>query len=388
MPVSEHEITSRVRVMKSRSAEAERSAPRILIIKRSSLGDVVHALPVACALRDTYPEAYLAWMAETRFAGVLEGHPALDNIIAVERFPGAAEGGRIIDGLRTGRELRRLHFDWALDLQWLCKSSIFLVLSGARRRIGMSDQHREYSHLWCTEFAPEGQRPHAVWRYLQVAEYLGCDISSPRFDLRPTAQASEWAQKMLSEAGIDLSRPLVGLNPGASRTHKQWPSQRFADLANTKPPVQWVLLGGPSEVEMAHRISSQIASTHLVTAGLTSLPQLVGIIGRLDAMVTGDTGPMHIAAAMTVPTVALFGPTDPDKCGPFGDFHHVLSHPELCSEGGRRPSCRRRPPCRDYACILSITVDEVAAALSGMLERSQANSTTMREPQALSDRAE
>ncbi len=343
--------------------EKQAGSPRILIIKRSSLGDIVHALPVANALRDTYPDSYIAWLVESHFFDILDRHPALDEVITIERYAAHQVSSLIRDTLRVRGELLKRDFDWAVDLQGLLKSAYLLPCTGAERRIGLRHERRELSHRWCNELAPASQQAHAVLCCLQMARYLDCDISSPRFDLHVDADAAAWADETLAEAGLDGSRPLVGINPGASSPHKQWPPERFATVANVLPDVDWVILGGPGEVEVAQQVAGEVKTPHLVTAGRTSLKQLVAVISRLDALVTADTGPMHIAAALEVPSVALFGPTDPAKTGPFGDIHRVICHPQDCS------FCKRKPTCRDYHCMLAITPQEVADALAEVLQR-------------------
>lgn len=343
--------------------------PRILIIKRSSLGDIVHALPAVNALRDRYPQAYIAWLVETRFANILAGHPALDEIVAIERYDLSHPVRLIRESLRVRRELLARDFEWAVDLQGLLKSGHLLGWSGADRRIGLNEPRREFSyfsHHMCTELVAGDITAHAVTRYLHVAEHLGCDISNPRFDLRVSAEDEEWARESFAEAGLDGSAPTVGINPGASNAHKQWPPERFVALTKLGRPgrledVQWVVLGGPDEAELAHRIAGEIDGPVLVTAGKTNLQQLMAVISSLDALVTADTGPMHIAAALGVPTVALFGPTDPRRTRPYGDVHTVVVHEQDCS------FCKNKPTCQDYHCMTAITPAEVAAAVEGVL---------------------
>ncbi len=338
--------------------------PRILIIKRSSLGDIVHTLPVANALRDRYPEAYLAWLVETRFANILAGHPALDDVIAIERYDLTQPVRLIRESLRVRRELLARDFEWAIDLQGLLKSGHLLGWSGAERRIGLDEPRREFnyfSHHMCTELVPGDITAHAVTRYLHVAEHLGCDVSNPRFDLHVSAEDEEWARETFAEAGLGGSAPIVGINPGASNVHKQWPPERFVAVTKLLPDMQWVVLGGPAEVELAQSIADGIDGPVLVTAGRTNLQQLMAVISSLDALVTADTGPMHIAAALGVPTVALFGPTDPRRTRPFGDIHTVIVHEQDCS------FCKNKPTCRDYHCMTAITPAEVAAAVRAAL---------------------
>ncbi len=334
--------------------------PRILIIKRSSLGDIVHTLPAVNALRDKYPDAYIAWLVETRFANILAGHPALDEVIAIRRYDVSQPIRLIRESLRVRRELLARDFEWAIDLQGLLKSGHLQGLSGAKRRIGLAEPRREFnyfSHHMCTELVPGDINAHAVTRYLHVAEHLGCDISNPRFDLHVSPQYEDWVRQMFAEAGLGGSKLIVGINPGASSVHKQWPPERFVALTKLLPDMQWVVLGGPAEVELAQRIGDGIDGPVLVTAGKTNMQQLMAVISSLDALVTADTGPMHIAAALGVPTVALFGPTDPRRTCPFGEIHTVIVHEQDCS------FCKNKPTCLDYHCMTAITPEEVAAAL-------------------------
>jgi len=343
--------------------EKQAASPRILLVKRSSLGDIVHALPVANALRDTYPDSYIAWLVESRFADMLDQHPALDEVIAVKRYAVHQTVRLVRDTLRVRRELLKRSFDWALDLQGLLKSAYLLSCTGAKRRIGLRHERRELSHCWCNELAPASQQAHAVLRCLQMARYLECDTGNPRFDLQVDAEAAASAEQMLAEAGFDGSRPLVGINPGASSPHKQWPPERFVAVADTAAGNDWVVLGGRGEEDLAQQIAGQIQARPLVSAGRTSLKQLVALISRLDVLVTGDTGPMHIAAALGVPTVALFGPTDPAKTGPFGDIHKVIWHRQEARSRKRGRSRRNSPS------MLAITPAEVAEALAEILQR-------------------
>lgn len=350
-------------------------APRVLIVKRSSLGDVVLALPVACALRDRYPDAHIAWVVESRFADVVLGHPALDEVILVNRQYLGKPLELIREWWRMRGELRRRRFDWTIDLQGLFKSAMLLPCSGAARRIGRAEHRRELSYLLYNERSPlQPENLHAVNRYLEVAEYLGCDISRPRFDLPVQPGSLEWADAVIRDAAMPPDRPLVGLNAGTSHARKCWPPERFVEVANAVGDVNWVVLGGPDEKDLAYGIADQIRGPNVVTAGRTDLPKLVAMLSRLDAVISGDTGPMHISAALGVPVVALFGPTNPATNGPFGPRHRVLA-PRAAAEAGkprpsRGPTSSRawfEPDDRDW--MLDIEVPEVIAALTEVLGR-------------------
>jgi len=332
-----------------------------LIVKRSSLGDIVHAMPVACALRDTYPEAHIAWLVETRFSEVLENHPALDEVISIERHKIKETGPLLRESWRVRGELVKRHFDWALDLQGLLKSAHLQLLSRAPRRVTLANKRRKFFHWMSNEHVPCQGEKHAVERYLEMAHYLGCNIDNPRFDIPVNPQARSWAEALLAEVGFNNTLPIVGINPGASTARKQWPSERFAAAANLLDDINWVILGGPCEVGLAHEVADAIEAPTVVTAGRTDIKKLVAVINSLDVFISGDCGPLHIAAGLGIPTVGIFGPTNPALTGPFGDTHKVICHPQECS------FCNRRSGKCDFKCMLTIIPEEIAAAAEEIL---------------------
>ncbi|MFP3902926.1 MAG: glycosyltransferase family 9 protein [Armatimonadota bacterium] len=336
---------------------AEREAPRIVIIKRSSLGDIIHAMPVACALRETYPDAYIAWVVETRFEQVLDGHSALDEIIAV-RHP-LENPLKVISDLRTiYRELHSRHFDWAIDLQGLLKSAVVLMLSGASRKIGIEGHQRELSNLIVNEqVSPHGQI-HAVEYYLAVARHLGAAPEKITFGLAVDPEAAQWTNTFLADHGMRDGRPLVGINPTTARADKEWEPARFVQAANSIQGVNWIITGAPSDRELAEAIAGGIDGPAAVTAGHTDIARLVALINRLDLLVSCDSGPLHIAVALDIPTIALFGPTNPHLTGPIGDIHTVLWHKNPDSDGTPGPH---------LGSMDDITVDEVVEALRNLL---------------------
>ncbi|MFO7946976.1 MAG: glycosyltransferase family 9 protein [Armatimonadota bacterium] len=333
---------------------AEKAAPRIVIIKRSSLGDIIHAMPVACALRETYPDAYIAWVVETRFEQVLYGHSALDELISVRRHR-LDHPIEVISDLRTiYRELHQRHFDWAIDLQGLFKSALVQMLSGARRKIGLEGHQRELSNLVVNDRVSTPGDNHAVEHYLEVARHLGAAPETITFGLAVDPEARQWAETFLNQHGMRDGWPIVGINPTTSRTNKEWESARFVKAANRVEGANWIITGAPSDRKLAESIAEGIDGPAAVTAGHTDIARLVALISRLDLLVSCDSGPLHIAVALDIPTIALFGPTNPHLTGPIGDVHTVLWHKNPDSDGTPGP---------DLGSMDDITVDEVADAL-------------------------
>ena len=348
------------------SPEHESQAtPRILLVKRSSLGDIVNALPTLVALRRGFPDAYLAWLVEDRFQDILLGHGCLDEVIPVRRLHLHQIVPLLGELRRMKGLLRARHFDIAVDIQGLLKSSVMCYLSGAPRRLSFDDEHRESNALLTNERVPGDGNMHAVDRYLTMARYLGCPTEPVEYRLPISAAAREWARSSLSPYAQPLSGPLIGLNLGASRPHKRWPLPHFArlaDLLHTRLGATVVLIGGAAETGLAAAIAQQAAAPVVDLVGRTTLAQLPALIEGCAVLVSGDTGALHIAVALNTPVVALFGPTLPHLTGPYGRNNVILwSHPDC--------TCLNRAGCRDYHCMSEITPESTWSAVEQLLTR-------------------
>ncbi len=336
----------------------------MLLARRSSIGDIVLAMPTLVALRRGFPDAYIAWMVDSRFREIVEGHDCLDEVIPVPRYPGHPSLRFVQETIQSIRVLRERKFDITIDLHGLLKSSALCLLSGAPRRIGFDDERREFNWLCTNERAPGNSSRHAVDRYLMMAEYLNCPTRPVEFHL-PIAEASQkWADQFIKENRLTDDQPLVGLNLGARQPHRRWPPQYFAQLAETlyhDEQAHCVLLGAPEDRNIAELVRQQLTVPVIDAVGQTTLGQLPALIRRCDVVVSADSGPMHIAVAAGVPTVALFGPSFPHLTGPYGDNNIVLwSQPEC--------ACWHKPRCRDYHCMREITVTSVHEAVHQLLE--------------------
>jgi lipopolysaccharide heptosyltransferase I len=333
--------------------------PNILIVRLSAVGDVVHGLPVLCAIRDFIPRARLTWLVEERAAGVLRGHTALDRLITVPggwlRNPAAI--------WRLRRELRRVRPEIAIDLQGLTKSAAAAWLSRAGVRIGFDrPEGRELSRMLNTRRVTTSAT-HVVDRYLQLLEPLGIRRPPVRFDLPRHSEDEATIGRFIRDRG--LASGFAVINPGAGWPSKRWPVERFAAVAKHLGQQRYlptvVTWAGAEEWAMADRIITTSAGTAHI-APQTSLGELAELARRAKLFISADTGPLHIAAAVGTTCIGLFGPMPGERNGPYGAQHITLQNARL--EG----SSRSRRNASD-ATMRTISIEEVCAACDQILDR-------------------
>jgi lipopolysaccharide heptosyltransferase I len=313
---------------------------KIALVKLSSLGDVIHALPVARALRRSHPGAHLTWIVEAREYALLRDHPDLDIVLPVDtrlwrrliRWPaGARQVWAKLGRLR--KRIRASRFDVTLDLQGLVKSGLLTAYTGAPLRIG-------FSPGWCREWlnslftnrhvTPPPQAVHVVEQYLALLGPLGVVSSAPEFHVPARPEAERRIEEFLGEQGIKRQDLLVALNPGAGRENKRWPVSHMRALAErlgAEPGVRLVLLWGPDEIHMARQIRDGL-STKAILAPPTDLDELASLLRRCRLMIANDTGPLHLAAALGTPCLGLYGPTSPERNGPYGGRCRGVKSPD------------------------------------------------------------
>ena len=300
---------------------------RILIIKLGAIGDVVHSLPVLATLRACHPKAHLAWAVEEKAAPVLEGNRDLDELILLERKKMSSASG-LFYFRRWLQEIRKKSFDAALDLHNLFKSGIIAYASHAPVRIGFR-KLREGNFLFMNHrVKPQPHHRHAVEKYLSLLEPLG--LHEPqwvrRFPLVWDPKDEVAIDRFWVQQGFSQTNPVVALNPGANWPSKCWSPDRYAKVADrlTKQRgIRVLVLWGPGERPLAEAVAGDMTEKAVI-APETTLKQLMVLIKRCRLLISGDSGPLHIAAALNVPTVALFGPSDPKRNGPYGEGHTVV----------------------------------------------------------------
>jgi len=348
---------------------------RILLIKLTSLGDVVHALPVAAALKRTFPRLKLSWLVEDRCAPLLENNPLLDSVIVYPRqeiqvLISERKWGQVLKVFKNlRRSLRDLNIDLSLDLQGLAKSGLIALMTGAPHRIGCSGL-KEMSSL-ISRRIPEEKGLHVVDSNLKTAEFLGAKTEAPEFIIEIKEEEKTWAKEFLKKSGVVEGDRIIGLQMGTVPPQKCWPPAKyrsFIEQVSKLPNTRLILFGDKTDQEALLPHLSKIPPKVINTAGNLSLRQLMALIAQCRVFVGGDSGPLHLAAGLGLPVIALFGGTDPGWSRPYGRFHTVLYKKFFCSPCLLTPN-NKPPVCQGrYDCMEAIGVDEVLASIRAILE--------------------
>ncbi len=314
------------------------------------MGDIVHTVPMAAALRRAQPEARIDWLVARRHAGVLDLFPVVDEAIAIEQ-------GR--ETVAVVRRLRETAYDVVIDAQGLLKSAVMARLAGGRRTIGFSREAlREPAavHFYSETVAPVAGG-HVARKNLQLLRALGIDDTWIETPAR--AIQSDVADDVQQATG----RRYGVLNPGAGWPNKRWPPEKFGAVAGAiqaSRGLPWVVVWGPGEEPLARRVE-EASSGSTMLAPPTSLVDLMALVQRAAIVVAGDTGPVHLAAAAGTPVVGLYGPTNPARNGPW-------SPEDICVSRFDRCACHHKRRCTAAAwCLDTIEVDEVIRAVERRL---------------------
>ena len=335
---------------------------KILILKPSSLGDVVQALPVLRSLKQQLPQSEVYWWIDSALAPLLEDDPDLAGVVRFERRRWAAppHWGEL---WRSIRWVRRQSFEWVIDLQCLARSGIFAWLANAGLTIGL-DEPREAARMF---YDVAARRPsfhtHAVDWYLRILPLLGLTPSN-NFSWLPVR--SHVIETLRRKWPVD-GRSWVLLQPGARWLNKRWSVESFALLARQVlqrfPENHIAILGGPQDTALGATIAGKAGPRCLDLTGQLSLPEMVEWIRLCQLMVTNDTGPMHVAAALGKPVVALFGPTEPRRTGPYQQLDHVLQLALPCIPC-MSSRCHYEKP---FECLRALPLERVFGAVQEQL---------------------
>jgi heptosyltransferase-1 len=321
---------------------------RFLVVRLGSLGDLVHALPAVSAIRRAHPDAEIDWLVDAVHRDFLALVPVISSIVVLRDRTVAA-------WLETRRLLRTREYDLAIDFQGLLKSAALARLSGARRVIGFDRGSLRESAAapFYTERTEVGEGRHVIEKNLRLAAALGAKTDAVEF---PLARHDSPAMTTLRAQGVG---DYVVINPGAAWPNKRWPPESFGHLARIlrdRDALRSIVLWGPDELAIAQAVVASSDGAAIV-APETKMPDLVAMARQTRLFVSGDTGPLHIAAAVGAPVVGLFGPTNPKRNGPWNPRDVSISRYEACDCDYER-RCRRT----EGWCLGEISVDEVAAA--------------------------
>jgi len=362
-------------------SELSRLSPqRICLIKPSALGDIVQTLPLLPVLKTRFPQARISWVVNRELAGLVEGHPCLEDVLPFDRRGGWRDWMRLLD------ELRSRQFDLVFDLQGLFRTAVMTVMTRAAVRVGLQTA-REGASLTTNCIVPGTAREvpaHArVWR---IAEVLGHG-DSPRETLVATStEDREWATTLLER----LPRPVFAVHPGAQWETKRWPVEKFAEVLK-RALHEWrgsaIVLGSRGEHPQAERLrhlltegvtapsraTNEADSAVINLAGQTSLKQLAALLTAVDFAVSNDSGPMHLAAGLGIPTLGLFTCTSPGQSGPPGDRHVLVATSVSCAASYHK-KCPNRGPAH-LACLQELDVERVWQGLRRLVEKNGLAST-------------
>jgi lipopolysaccharide heptosyltransferase I len=323
---------------------------KILIVKPSALGDVIHALPFLSALKNRFPDAAIHWVIAKGLEGLLSNHPMIEKLWIINK--GAWKNPSNIS--KTIRELKSLfsnlaiqNYDLVIDLQGLLRSAVITHFSKAKLSVGFSDA-RETAPFFYDIKIKGGKDIHAVDRYLKIAQYLDCNINAvnfamPKFDPLPPIMKT-------------LPEKYIVIIPSAMAQPKRWQPERFGQLASILPYPS-IIIGSANDMPISEIVLKFSNGNARSLCGETTLIDLMAVIKNAVFCITNDTGPMHIAAALNIPIAAIFGPTNPIRTGPYGENNIIIRKVLPCSP------CYKRKKCSNRICLDSLSADDVKEAV-------------------------
>lgn len=342
---------------------------RILVIKMSSLGDIIHALPAVSALRQRFPHSRLTWLVKEVWAPILEGNPDIDEIVVVK-----TPWRNWVDVLRT---IRRGRFDMVVDFQGLFRSGALGALTGAKTRVGFAAAREGAPWFYTHQVPLPGDKSfawrllkvHAVDRNLAITQSFGGDCSTPVFHLPQLPEDRIVIERLLQQAGVTPHEHLIAVAPWTRSPLKAWPQQHFLELSMKllqRPNVRVVLVGGTSDIGSAEAFHVLTAQGLINLVGKVSLRQLPLLLKHMQLLVGNDSAPLHLAAGVGIPVLAIHGPTHPSVTGPYPLGKHVIVRTDLpCS-----PCGKGRCGNPEYLqCLQAIPVDRLLDEIERMRQR-------------------
>lgn len=344
----------------------------ILIVKLSAIGDVIHTLPALNAIRQHYPDARITWLVEEAAYDLVEGHEALNRVLVSKRkrWLKALRGPGCFKAVKEAynflKELRDTRYDLILDFQALLKSGILIALAKGERKVGFGRglEHMEHSYIFLNERIPAvDMEHHALSRGLMLLNALGIPTPEVEYKLPLFDNDYQKVDDLLRQSDFENPQQITAIHPAAKWATKLWSHHKFAQLADSlieQFGSGIVFTGSPSDCSTLDDIVSKMRGRAANLAGETTLKVLAALYSRAQMVVSTDTGPMHLAAAVGTPVVALFGPTAPWRTGPYGSVHQIVGADMECA-----PCFKRH--CETTECMDQISVAQVLEAASKII---------------------
>ena len=335
---------------------------RILIRATNWVGDVVMTLPALEAVRENFPKSMLAVLARPWVIPLLESHPAVDKILPLRKGNGPLSD--LVEILRVAGHIRQERFDLAILFQNAFEAALIAYLGGIKYRVGYGKNGRRFLLSHPITQSNEIMKNHQVEYYLSILKRMGCEAKSKDPELFVSEKHQEKVRHILLKLGIEKDDFLLGLGPGAIfGPAKRWPPERFAAIGNMaaeKWGAKVLLFGSIGEMDICSKVAQGMKYPAIDLCGQTRLGEVMALIRKCRLFVSNDSGLMHVAAALNVPLVAIFGSTNPVTTGPRSPNARIVQHKVDCAPC-LRPECPE-----DYRCLMSINPQEVWEALENL----------------------
>lgn len=347
---------------------------KILIVRLSAIGDVVHVLPALRALRSNFPDSEISWLVEDKAKDIIMDHPDINEIIVFPRRKWRQEIFKINkikntlhDVISFYRRLRKERYDLVIDFQGNLKSGIMDFITRSENSIGFGKGYcKEFNHLFTKiHICPPGEKMHKIEKNLALLKGLNINAEYQNPEL-PVSKIDSESISGFIHKNIKESKPIIIIHPCTSEfgSYKQWPVDNYtmlADMILEAYDANVIFTWGPKEFDVVNEISSNMKHKALVACETGSIKLLIELLRHADMFVSGDTGPLHIASVLNIPTVAVFGPKDPAIYGPFNEKAIVVKKELPCSP------CEKRT-CYDPQCMTSISPEDVFQAVEKLME--------------------
>lgn len=330
---------------------------KILVIKLRAIGDVILATPVLENLRQAFPQAQIDFLTEKPCAPIVEGHPAIHEVLVLDRQQKGASRTLI-------QQIRQRRYDAVFDLFGNPRSAVLTWLSGAPTRVGF--RFRARKHAYNLKVEPRGDRVHEVEFNLDALRALQIPIVSRQLHVAVDAESESFAAQFWRENNLE-GRLVIGLNASGGWYTKRWPLENFAQLGgrlHRELNAMVLLLWGPGELEEVKTIAQMMQAPSLL-APPTDLKQLAALLSRLTLLVSNDSGPLHLAAAMDTQVIGIYGPTRPDLQGPWGDGHETVVKTSLPCLGCNGVTCK----IVTHDCMKQLEAEMVWEAVQRVLKK-------------------